>query len=597
MLLAERVSRSRTQASGLVKRNTFIIIAAVILAMLFQFMYFMISMPSEAGLAYQCGLLIAEGKTPYIDFFEVSAPGLMYINAIPAAVSKLIPAVHPIVIYHLFLVALIAGSCFLCALILFRQRLREQAHAPFFVIGFALLNLLMIKEAGQRENLFLLFYMPFFVCRWLTWTNHKSERRLSLAAGISGGIAACLDPLCLFSVMTMEIFFLTSKLKFSPFRSTEAATALAVVALFFLHFAFFPSEYTNLYFNWALPLVLCDYRMWDDRLFWVYKTPDLRNEIYIMILIIVVALGLRRWCSLIPPCIGLCMLGLGLFVIAGKTMTYQALPMFYGAGLAAFLVLSVLLNHLVRWRNIKLSFLKPAVAAGVTVLCLAGFLAFKIHGAKDVQTIDMATFGYSGTTHIEDPSTFATILMRDTNVNDSVLILNDRVRPAYPLLVQYKRKPAAHLLTGFPLRMSRLLIDTDMERAQAFAGTQYKMYEQLIKDIEAKPKLLMIERESLGDVLKDHRVMETIDSLYQEICYAEWPDTESDRAFDYFAFRTPLSVYKLKDVPVDPAAAALPAPAAPVDPAAATLPAPAAPAAPAAAPAPTADPPAPPTVP
>ncbi len=594
MLLAERVSRTSARASQVVRKNATIIVAGILVAMMCQFLLFAINIPAEAAMAFQCGRLIVEGKTPYIDFFDVSSPALMYVNVIPALFSKMLPFVHPIVVFNFFIVILTAASCFLSAQILFRQRFREQAHVPLFIIGFALLNLIMIDEAGQREHLFLLFYIPFFVCRWLTWTNHKCSKRWSLIAGISGGIAACLDPLCLFGVIAMEIFFLVTKLKFSPFRSREMIAAVAVIALFFLHFALFPTEYAHLYFNWALPLVLCDYKMWDGRLFWVNKTPDLRKLVYLLIFIIVFCLGLRRWCSLIAPCIGLSILGLGLFIIQGKSMTYQALPMIYGAGLAAFLVLSVFFNALIKWKNLQLPLLRPATMIALVSVFILGFIALKLYIVRDAKGIDLSTIGYVGFAFINEKlplpavTTYTTILLRDTKVNDRVLILNDRARPAYPLLLQYNRKPVGYLLDGFPMLISRLLIDTNPEKSAEYRGQQFKMYGRLIKDIlKEKPTMIMLEKstDSLGDLLKEHQLMDTIDNLYEESCMAEWPDTDSDPAFDYYAFRCALTVYKLRAVgsqpgaqPATPAAPVAPAPAVPDPAKPAALPAPGVPA-------------------
>lgn len=570
----------------------FIIVAGILTAMMFQFLLCAIDIPAEAALAFQCGRLIADGKTPYIDFFEVSSPALMYLNAIPAVFCKIVPFIHPIVVYHLFLVILIAASCFLSAQILFRMRFREQAHVPFFIVGFASLNLLMISEAGQREHLFLLFYIPFFLCRWLTWTNHKCSKRLSTIAGISGGIAACLDPLCLLAVIAMELFFLAAKLKFSPFRSRDLAAAGAVVAVFFFHFILFPPDYRNLYFNWALPLVLCDYIMWDQRLSWAMKTPDLRKLIYVLVFIIVFSLGLRRWCSLIAPCVGLSILGLGLFIIQGKSMTYQALPMIYGAGLAAFLVLSVFLNALIKWKNLQLPLLRPSVVIAMVMAGLVSVIGFKLYCVRDARGIDLSTVGYFGFAFIDEKlplpavTTYTTVLERDTKINDEVMILNDRVRPGYPLLLQFNRKPAGYLLTGFPLRLSRFLIDTNPEKAAEYRGQQFKMYSRLIEDVKKKPTMIMIEKtiDGLGDVLNEHQLMETIDKYYEGSCMAEWPDIESDRAFDYYAFRCALDVYKLRAAGSQPSAIRE-QPATPVEPAppvepAAPVPATAAPATP-----------------
>jgi len=545
MLLMERVSRAKKVASSDVKKNTYVIVAAIFIAVLANIFIYALRIPPEAALNLQCGLLIAEGKTPYVDFFEVASPALMYLHVIPAVVSKALSQIHPIIIFNLFVLALSVGSCVLSAEILFRQRIREQAHVPFFIVGLALLNLLAIGEFGQREHLFLLLYIPFLLTRWLSWSNQPSDKRLSTLAGTLGGISMCLDPLLLAIALTMEVFFLLSKMKWRPFNAIEMKVAGGVVILFICHFAFVPREFSNLYFNWALPMVLTDYLAFDDRLWWVGKTPDRRNLVYFMVIACVFALGLRRWSSLISPCVALSLIGFFMFVLEGKSMTYQMLPMAYGAALAFVLVTSVV-AHVLHNQLKKPIVLKPALAA-VLSLAAAGASVFWAIRSTPGEELDLSKFGYLGSTRWIEPTTFATNLGTETSVGEKVLILNDRQRPAYPLLIQYNRRPATYLLTGYPLRMSRLLMETFPDRAAAYSGTQFEMYERLINDIKTvKPKFMMIEKESLGEVLTEHKVYATIDAMYDELGYSEWPDSDVESVYDYYAFRTALVMYKLK---------------------------------------------------
>jgi hypothetical protein len=520
-------------------------VSGIFVAVLCQLYMFGLRIASEAALCLQCGLLIVEGKRPYIDFFEVSSPALMYFNAIPAVFCKLLPIIHPIMIFHTFVFLLAVASCLLTARILQRQRTREQAHTPFFVIGLALLNWIAIAEFGQREHLFLLLFIPFFVSRWLTWTNQPVDKRLSLIAGTAGGIGICLDPLFLLVLFFMELYFLVTKQRWSPFKAVEFKAAIVVLLLYLLHFAFFPREYSALYFNYALPMVLCDYITFDDRLWWVGKTPDNRNIVYFMVIVACIALGLRRWCSLIPPFVGLSIVGFGLFVIEGKSMTYQMLPIVYGAFLSLCLIVSIVANFAVKSGWIKNGFLKPVLVAACTSVVVVG-ATFQLTRNHDT-ILDLSKLGYIGSCYWTEESAFSTRMEAATKPNDPILVLNDRVRPAYPLMLQLERRPASYLLTGYPLRMSRILWDHDKQRIPIYSGLQFQMYERLINDIKTvKPKFVMIEKESLGDVLKEHKVMDVIDELYDEYCFAEFPDTESQPSFDYYSFRTALACYRLK---------------------------------------------------
>lgn len=545
MLLLERAARVKTIASYQSRANTIIVVAAIFVALLAQLQMFGLRIAAEAALALQCGMLIVDGKIPFIDFMEVSAPSLMYLCAIPALFCKLVPAIHPVVVFHTFVFVLAVGSCALISLILFQQKSREQAHMPALIIGCALLNLIMIREFGQREHLFLLMYLPFLITRWLSWTNQPKDARLTLIAGIVGGIGIVLDPLFLIIALLMEVYFCAAKQRLAPPMAMEMRAALVIIFLYLLHFVFCSRDYSNIYFNYALPMVVCDYVTFDERLWWVNKTPDYRNIVYFMMLVSSAALGLRRRCSLIPLFIAFSIVGFGTFVITGKSMLAQMIPMVYGSFLTLALMISVAVNSIVNVRTLVAKLFAPIIAAVCAGVGAVGFTYISTTNHDDVKNLE--AYGYSGTYFWNEESAFSTRLEAESKPGDKVLILNDRVRPAYPLMIQFNRKPATYLLTGYPIRMSRLLMERDNANAEKYTGLQFRMYERLIADIKTvKPKMIMIERESLGDILKEHKVLETIDSLYEEYAYAEWPDSDAQPNFDYYGFRTALVCYKLK---------------------------------------------------
>jgi hypothetical protein len=292
-------------------------------------------------------------------------------------------------------------------------------------------------------------------------------------------------------------------------------------------------------------MVVCDYVTFDERLWWVNKTPDYRNVIYFMMLVCSVALGIRRRCSLIPPFIALAIVGFGTFVITGKSMLAQMLPIVYGSFLTLALMISVATNSIINSRSTGAKLFTPVILAVVSAIGAVGFTYMSTTNHDDVK--NMEAYGYAGTYFWNEESAFSTRLEAESKPGDKVLILNDRVRPAYPLIIQFNRKPATYLLTGYPIRMSRLLMERDNQNAAKYTGLQFRMYERLISDIQTvKPKVIMIERESLGDILKERKVQEAIDNLYEEYAYAEWPDSDAQPNFDYYGFRTALVCYKLK---------------------------------------------------
>ncbi len=553
MLLLEKVSRTRAVASDSTEKITLIVIAAVTIASIIHAALYALDLSAQAALGYECGLRVAHGKIPFIDLFEVMSPALMYVYAIPAVFSRLVPAIHPIIVFKEFIALLAAASAIFSGLILFRAKTREQAHAFAFIIGFSLLNVFFLKEVGQREHVFLLLFMPFFLTRWMSWNKQSTNRRFSIIAGVLGGIAVCFDPIFLLILLGLELSYLLMKRRWKPFTTIEMMAMGVTFIIFILHFFILGIEYVEQYFAWAIPMELIDFKLWDGRLGYMFKTPDRRDLVYLMIVSATISFGLRRWCSLISPCLALASIGFGLMVLEGRTFTYQLMPMSYGATLSLFLVASIVANFVIKNFELKTDFVNVKTVAILSAVIVVGFVGRWVTRSQPI--VSLEPLGFFGASYFNEQSSFITAVCKYTKPGDKVIILNDRVRPAYPLITQLNREPGCHIMTAFGLRMCRQLTDDKPLEADRWIPKRDRMYQQLIKDIvEGDAKVILLERDSIGNLLIDHFAMPVIDEYYADTGWLEWPDNEGKTTIEYNAFRTALQLYvrKKKVEPVPP---------------------------------------------
>src|SRR3990167_6897244 len=126
----------------------------------------------EVALNLEAAKLIALGKIPYVDFFCLSSPLMLYGNLVPLLFAQIL-GIPPSLASNLLAWSLSLVSVLSCAAILLPRRYhREWHYFPPLIVAYALSNVLMLFQLGQREHLTMLVFMPYFLIRWLRWNGH-----------------------------------------------------------------------------------------------------------------------------------------------------------------------------------------------------------------------------------------------------------------------------------------------------------------------------------------------------------------------------------------------------------------------------------------
>ena len=127
----------------------------------------------DAAINLQYGDLLLDGKTPYVDFVDTNPPIIFYLSAAPVLLARALDA-HPIPVFTLLVVALVGCSVLTLASLLSRARASvSPAEARWLTTAWAGVSFLAWQcgHFGQREHLWVLAYVPFFVLRWARWTH------------------------------------------------------------------------------------------------------------------------------------------------------------------------------------------------------------------------------------------------------------------------------------------------------------------------------------------------------------------------------------------------------------------------------------------
>lgn len=402
----------------------------------------------------------------------------------------------------------------------------------------------------------MLLLLPYLLIRWLRSSGFKIERLESRIIGVMAGIAFCLDPLYLTVFFALELFYRFDKTYAKPFVAPELKCVLLTLGVYLGHFLFLPFSAFN-YFTCIVPLNIVDYITWDDRMEFLnaisemdwsrWTSPDRRDIIYWSFSISTVALALRRRISLLSPLAVLCLIGALTYVVQGKALSCQALIMVISSATVGLMVVCAVVGVVVERISKRkvvckerglISWGQPnaLVTQTVVILCLVGFVAVcKTSWKMSGKTIKLSEFGssYIGTADRADLSQFAVKVMERTKPGDRVIILNDNVKAAYPLLLQINRVPASSIMWGFPFRLFSVAAQEESWLYTVFLqGREASLYEQLGQEIErANAKCILIQSGRTLDYLQNRDIIDKVKAHYKLDGDLTWHDA-ADRDVD-----------------------------------------------------------------
>lgn len=481
-----------------------ILIVAIMLGRLLYTVYLHpLAIGWDPSLHLNAAQLILEGKIPYVDMLDANPPLVWYLDMIPAFFSNLFnfPVTQA---FSLFLIGIIFYSVATCGALLFTKA--KRAEAPFFMpflIGLTLFNFFMRWDFGQREEIFVLLYMPFFILRWLTWQGRGLKNKWYAASiGVLGAVGICLKPYFLIPAFLVELYFFLDKRKWRPLFTTETVACFLGGVVYMAHFLFVPASMRESYFGFIVPVFKLGYSFWDVSLSAMYAPPEKRDVFFLMTVSCLLAVALRKRTSLMLPLVAFVMAGNIPYLLQFKGWPYHNQPVYA----SAFMLLCM-----------ELGFLKIAIAAklhhwvkiprraalGLLVLLVLGIAVHDaIHdktAADADKKFDMARIGYKGMTPLSDVNSngYAEITIDNAELGDSVVFISNGVTPGYPFLTQLRCKPGSRHLHSVLLSVLSYIKDCQPHTAEN--EKLWKQEARIVKEygediLKNKPKLIFLQK-------------------------------------------------------------------------------------------------------
>jgi hypothetical protein len=191
------------------------------------------------------------GRRLYVDLIEVNPPMIVWILALPAALSAALGVTAKLVAVPFF-AACMLGSAGWCANLLRGYGPLGNAPLPLFAAVGTVLLVLPGPEFGQREHLLVAAALPY-LCLFARSLDRAQTRPVDeTIAGILAGFGCALKPQFLLAFALLEIVGGMHGLRLLRRMSVSAAAAVLVyiAALSLLYPAYFTS---------AIPLGLALY--------------------------------------------------------------------------------------------------------------------------------------------------------------------------------------------------------------------------------------------------------------------------------------------------------------------------------------------------
>ena len=483
----------------------------------------------DPSLHLMCATLICQGKLPYVDMFDVNPPLIWYINTLPASLAALCNSPLPIA-FNLFLLALITLAAALAVYVIVAKLPRRDLFVNLGVVfGLLLFNFFLSVDFGQREEIFVLLFIPFAFFRLARWQGVPLRPGLAVLYGIVGAVGIFMKHYFVLNFLVVELFLLFSFRNFrhrqslqlsnlrrtlAPLWAPEIVTMVVVGLVYTGHFFLLPAAVRHNYFDFLIPAFAKGYYFWDTSVTNCIATPYKRDVFLLLTAAGVIGLTLTRFYPIIGALISFSLAGLVVYLMQFKGWAYQDIPAMAGAfmlvGAIVGAVFSAVVNRSpVSSRAKKISRTGRSAIANLAAYILSAVIAFtciylgsdEITATAKFPTFDMAALGYKGTTPSMDiDGPFTDYILKNSKPNDPIVFISNAVAPAFPITMQLRRTVGSRhlhvcILSVLQYIRSDVVRSPEVDRLLAFDGVVVK---QLGDDIlKNNPPLVFLQNDPI----------------------------------------------------------------------------------------------------
>lgn len=510
---AERPSEY-TQSRGFAISSSLFIVAVALASIAFlASIRYPLRLHWDLGLLLGCGQLVVQGKIPYVDFYELQPPLIMYLSAIPAYMAQVANA--PIEICLNFCVFACSLYSVLASSFILRSQSTKQFDLAFMVVGLALSNIFMELNYGQREHLYALLFAPYLLLRFTTWQQTKSiPGVVRLIIGLLAGLGVAIKPHFVPALIATEVYWIISYRSFRRVFAVESLAACAGVAGGFLFFLALNTHAWNKYAFEILPMLLKGYNYGNCTWYTVLTFQYQRLVGLALAISLAGAILLRRYSPFLLPVSLWSLCGYFAYVIQHKGCDNHNIPVLFASTmlLSTELYLVSMLayrGHLFCQGNGDLVAVQAAFEQRLKVACIAAAVVSIFFAGYESYVLKKSwnqapAYSPDASERGEDA---AQLLYRLAKAGDSVGFVSESF-DCYPTMVQLGMRPACRHLYLFLITLSESLKHSGKGNIEQLTALENGVIEEEIADINHNlPQLICVDQSSphLNSLLTAHR--------------------------------------------------------------------------------------------
>lgn len=471
----------------------------------------------DPAMYLSCAQLILAGKLPYVDFVDILPPFVFYFFVPPMWISRAV-GIEPTLAVLLLTWLLIAYSLVFSLIVLWKKlETRDLCLALPMLFGFCLLNFPLFFHFAQKEHIFVLTLMPFFLLRWLRLKGYNVNNWFSATIGAIVGTGICLKPpQFLFVVAALEIYWLLQSKKqaeeqFVQTLNTKAGLTrlltipgrlamlvapemVSCVAVLSVYFAWFmliaPAEMREAFLIRWMPLTVSGYGAFfcRSRELFSFKFVDgsMLISCWTVLIVCFIAVFLRKSSSLLMPLLVWTIAGYVVYVVQQKGWAYHTIIVLAGYFLLAVLELAILARWFSERKWIAANILRGAVTPIVLTFM---FYSPMLSLAEPALVYDSFASGHEGN-RVEE------IVHRNSHPGDGILILSPSPELAYPCLIHTGNVPGSRYLWTYPIEMCEYLQyhAVDPLHKIGYQEEERRIVSELSEDVKKNhPQLIIME--------------------------------------------------------------------------------------------------------
>lgn len=545
------------QRVGSISLHPFEVLTCLLLALLLaQIISHQASVDTDMAVNLSTSQALLDGSRLYLDCFNPGWPPALYL-ILPAAFLARVLHIYPVLVLKLYLFLAICIAVFAvmhCAR-LSRVAALESCLLPVaapFSAAFLLLtsgSFMGMEYFPNGAQLFPILVLPLII-------RQESSTESPLAYGLAA-LALCFEP----SFGLFYLFLVSFGVSSGGFRNfCRGYLPFLLPAFLLLMFSISYQGAWKNYLDWSVLINQLNFLGFNDYLYWMDKSPDLRKQVYGFVMLLVLSAPLLVRSAICRKMAALACFGFAYFLSSQTLLGQFTLPMLFFAGLAGLSSL-VFLCRVARLRFPRLRRLKfltrPLGCKQTLMACLLSFAVSIILPTlfrQDTVTIDDGA-GTRAVVLSSDLSIFARTVLKETRAGAPITVYCWQARPGFPLTAQLMRKPSR-----FPYLYPFMAFHhggaeasacglTDGERLPKLESKFYSLLQEELSGPSKgalSPALIFIEDGDVRQQFDDRGLVKLLDTDYSMLDSLSFSEEErkGHPPFEYPGYMNAFAVFK-----------------------------------------------------